>query len=191
MQETLRRSHSRYTTLVLALYYLFKIRPHLPQDQIYEHLDDAHSTRVLWCGRRMFLSALILASKYLQDRNYSARGWSKISGLSASEITENEHAFVKAIQWNLYVTHTTFERWSDVLLGNVSLKEDTPSAIYLRLSPKRRPWKLLVSKLEPDLSNVDDIHVADQASDCEAGNIEGSSNIAVLEIQLSNSICAA
>src|SRR3954471_6043261 len=74
IQETLRRSRTSYSTLQVALYYLILIKPHVPKhDFTMEQPDDVHSIRALQCGRRMFLAALILASKYLQDRNYSTR----------------------------------------------------------------------------------------------------------------------
>ncbi len=63
---------------------------------------DSPASRALQCGRRMFLAALILASKWLQDRNYSARAWSKISGLQVSEINDNERAFLAAVNWKLH-----------------------------------------------------------------------------------------
>jgi hypothetical protein len=45
--------------------------------------------RAMHCGRRMLLTALILASKYLQDHSYSALEWSQISGFNTSEINRN------------------------------------------------------------------------------------------------------
>jgi len=35
----------------------------------------------LLCPRRTFLAALILASKFIQDKCYSNRAWAKLSGL--------------------------------------------------------------------------------------------------------------
>jgi len=69
----------------------------------------------LLCGRRMFLSSLILASKYLQDRNYSNKAWSKISGLSLKEINENELVFLKLIDWELHLKFDDFKRWTERL----------------------------------------------------------------------------
>ncbi|KAG0287524.1 hypothetical protein BGZ97_007077 [Linnemannia gamsii] len=57
------------------------------------------------CGRRMFLAALILASKFQQDRTYSNKAWSKISGLPVSEINLNEIAFLALIDYRLFVSH--------------------------------------------------------------------------------------
>jgi hypothetical protein len=116
----------------------------------------------------MFLSALILASKYLQDRNYSARAWSMISGLSTLEINQNERAFVEAIHWDLCITETTFQQWTNVLLRMISSKEDSPCTAFWGPDPVTNQWKLLVSKLEPYLSNFDDIHMADRSSDADS-----------------------
>ncbi|KAG0157341.1 hypothetical protein PDIDSM_4526 [Penicillium digitatum] len=98
IQETLRRSRTSYSTLQVALYYLIKIKAHVPtHDFTKEQYGDQSPSRAMQCGRRMFLAALILASKYLQDRNYSARAWSKISGLNTLEINQNELMFLKAL----------------------------------------------------------------------------------------------
>ncbi|RMZ90226.1 hypothetical protein DV736_g2535, partial [Chaetothyriales sp. CBS 134916] len=123
--ETLRRSKTSYSTLQIALYYLILLKPNLP------HLDftkeqpgsstaspgkDAHGCRAMQCGRRMFLSALILASKYIQDRNYSTRAWSKISGLRIPEINENERQYLCLINYSLHIKQATFENWSKAVL---------------------------------------------------------------------------
>ncbi|PSR93844.1 cyclin PHO80-like protein, partial [Coniella lustricola] len=114
IQETLRRSRTSYSTLQVALYYLVLIKDRLPdRDFTMEQIDDCHSSRALQCGRRMFLAALILASKYLQDRNYSARAWSKISGLNTNEINQNEMAFLLAVNWKLHITEQVYHRWTD------------------------------------------------------------------------------
>src|SRR5690348_10878551 len=114
IQETLRRSRTSFSTLQVALYYLILIKAHVPRwDFTMEQRDDSPSSRALQCGRRMFLAALILASKYLQDRNYSARAWSRISGLDTLEINQNEMAFLLAVNWNLHVTEEIYKRWAD------------------------------------------------------------------------------
>ncbi|KAK9463750.1 uncharacterized protein V1516DRAFT_603471, partial [Lipomyces oligophaga] len=107
IEETLRRSRTSYSTLQVALYYLFLLRPQVQEPGRVEG--------GLQCGRRAFLTSLMLASKYLQDKNYSARAWSKISGLSTSEINMNELAFLSALEWRLHVPEEVYERWSAVL----------------------------------------------------------------------------
>lgn len=57
----------------------------------------------LLCPRRAFLAALILASKFLQDRCYSNRAWAKLSGLPPREVGRCERALGDALQWRLWV----------------------------------------------------------------------------------------
>ncbi|PFH53801.1 hypothetical protein AMATHDRAFT_1027 [Amanita thiersii Skay4041] len=57
----------------------------------------------LLCPRRSFLAALILASKFTQDKCYSNRAWAKLSGLSPREIGRCERALGEALEWRLWV----------------------------------------------------------------------------------------
>ncbi|KAK4995069.1 hypothetical protein LTR28_000651 [Elasticomyces elasticus] len=68
----------------------------------------------------MFLAALILASKYLQDRNFSAKAWSKMSGLKVCEINLNEMAFLRTVDWKLHIPGKLFQRWTEIVLRSGS-----------------------------------------------------------------------
>lgn len=159
IQETLRRSRTSYSTLQVALYYLLLIRPHVPKhDFTMEQPEDAHSIRALQCGRRMFLAALILASKYLQDRNYSARAWSKISGLNTQEINQNEMAFLLAVNWRLHIADDVFQRWTDIVLKYMPSHPPSPGASPYHSPPDlSASWKSIILELNPELDNVDGI----------------------------------
>ncbi|KAF4624913.1 hypothetical protein G7Y89_g13256 [Cudoniella acicularis] len=158
IQETLRRSRTSYSTLQVALYYLILIKPHVPKhDFTMEQPDDAHSIRALQCGRRMFLSALILASKYLQDRNYSARAWSKISGLNTLEINQNEMAFLLAVNWQLHITDAVFQRWTDIVLKYTPTQPPSPGSACPRLAEQSADWKSIILRLNPELDNIEGI----------------------------------
>lgn len=149
IQETLRRSRTSYSTLQVALYYLIMIKPFVPShDFTMEQPRDQPCSRAMQCGRRMFLAALILASKYLQDRNYSARAWSKISGLNTTEINQNELAFLKAVQWRLHISEPIFQRWTDIVL------KYTPPAGG-SLSGECLSWRSIIPLLTPELDTVD------------------------------------
>lgn len=159
IQETLRRSRTSYYTLQVALYYLILIKPHVPKhDFTMEQPEDAHAIRALQCGRRMFLAALILASKYLQDRNYSARAWSKISGLNTQEINQNEMAFLLAVNWRLHITDDIFQRWTDIVLKYTPSLPPSPGAMSSRAGADlSASWKSIILELNPELDNVDGI----------------------------------
>jgi len=60
----------------------------------------------LLCPRRTFLASLILASKFMQDKCYSNRAWSKLSGIPARELSCCERALGDALNWRLWVGKT-------------------------------------------------------------------------------------
>ena len=168
IQEVLKRSKASYSTLQVALYYLVLIRPHVPKhDFTHEQPENSAAYFSLQCGRRMFIAALILASKYLQDRNFSASGWSKISGLSTWDLNVNEMAFLKAIDWKLHVPDILFNRWTDIVLKYSPSSHQGP-----RSSP--RPilsWKEVVLRLTPQLDTIDfDSELSDDSGYCSPGS---------------------
>lgn len=166
IQETLRRSRTSYSTLQVALYYLILIKPHVPKANCAtDRYDDSFADQALQCGRRMFLAALILASKYLQDRNYSARAWSKISGLNTQEINQNEIAFLLAVNWKLHITDDIFRRWTDIVLKfTPSPLPPSPGAVSPTYVQQMANWKQLILSLEPQLMNVHGLVSAVQVS---------------------------
>ncbi|KAM4064883.1 cyclin domain-containing protein [Hirsutella rhossiliensis] len=166
IQETLRRSRTSYSTLQVALYYLILIKPHVPKHNFTtEQPDDRVADRALQCGRRMFLSALILASKYLQDRNYSARAWSKISGLNTHEINQNEMAFLLAVNWKLHIADDVFHRWTDIVLKCTPPPfPPSPGGTSQFLAHQTADWKHIILRLDPELTNVECLIAAPQPS---------------------------
>ncbi|KDE08926.1 hypothetical protein MVLG_01019 [Microbotryum lychnidis-dioicae p1A1 Lamole] len=88
---------------------------HVVSDETrFAQLAESQQSPVL-CGRRMFLAALIAASKYLQDRNYSNRAWARISGLPVLEVNANERAFLVMIEFSLHLDASDFCRWTQRL----------------------------------------------------------------------------
>lgn len=155
IEETLRRSRTSYSTLQVALYYLVLIKPFVPpQRRANEHNTDCPAGRALMCGRRMFLAALILASKYLQDRNYSAKAWSKMSGLRVCEINANERIFLSKINWKLHVAKPLFDRWTEIVLRYTPSAYPPPSPPGDAIAIGVSCWKTLVPVLTPDLDDI-------------------------------------
>ncbi|KAK6508073.1 hypothetical protein TWF506_010179 [Arthrobotrys conoides] len=152
IQETLRRSRTSYSTLQVALYYLFVIRAFIPIDEAALQLSDFCSdVRALQCGRRMFLAALILASKYLQDRNYSARAWSKISGLNITEINTNELAFLTTVNWKLHISDHIFDRWTKIVLKCTPTTSILPAKASAHCNFASNRWIRIFSQLNGSL----------------------------------------
>ncbi len=114
IQNTLHRSRTSSSTLQVALYHCHLIKSHVPTyDFNSEQPDHCRSGQAIQCGRCMFLAALVLASKYLQDRNYPARVWSEISGFNMLNINQNEVTFPLAVNWKLHVTEKAYRSWVD------------------------------------------------------------------------------
>ena len=153
IEETLRRSRTSYSTLQVALYYLVLIKPYVPKsDFTQEQRVDCPASRALMCGRRMFLAALILASKYLQDRNYSAKAWSKMSGLKVPEININERTFLKKISWKLHIRDPIFKRWTEIVLKYTP--DTNPPSPDQTFSIPPPTWRSIVPLLTAELDNV-------------------------------------
>ncbi|KAH0537774.1 hypothetical protein GP486_008814, partial [Trichoglossum hirsutum] len=135
-----------------------------------EQPEDGQALRALQCGRRMFLAALILASKYLQDRNYSARAWSKISGLNTQEINLNEMTFLSAVNWRLHISETVFQRWTDIVLKYTpsAPPPSSPSSSPFRVEENSTDWSSVIPMLNADLDTVE-VDDANPASGCGVG----------------------
>jgi hypothetical protein len=114
IQETLKRSRSSYSAFQVSLYYLICVKPRVLE--LRKQKKGGCDSGVLRCGRRTFLSLLILASKYLQDRNYSMGAWSKISGLTVKELAGNELQVLSAVDWNVYVPSAIYAKWTGILM---------------------------------------------------------------------------
>ncbi|CAG8752834.1 7979_t:CDS:1 [Cetraspora pellucida] len=116
IQETLRRSRISWYTLQMALFYLLRIKHKIATLEV--EITDNKSDPAA-CGRRMFLASLIIASKYLQERNYANSAWSKICGLSVTDINEIERRFLILIDYNLFIKDNIFNNWTNVLKSHI------------------------------------------------------------------------
>lgn len=143
IQEVLKRSRTTYSTLQTALFYLFRARPAILSQLYYTSsgvvappsppaLENntvemgggyfAWQDAYIHCGRRMFLAALVTASKFVQDKTYRNSTWAKIAGLPVAEINAAERIFLNLINYRLYIAQSTFERWHHLLHMHVEAR---------------------------------------------------------------------
>jgi hypothetical protein len=116
--EILKRSGASYSMLQLALFYLFRIKKLVALP--------------IYCGRRMFLAALMLASKYLNDKNYKNKTWAAIACLDVKEINAAEMIFLKLIDYQLHVNKPLYDNWISVLHDHIQKKK-----VYLQQQQKQ------------------------------------------------------
>ncbi|KAJ4285960.1 PHO85 cyclin-5 [Kalmusia sp. IMI 367209] len=110
IKDVLHRARASYYSLSLALYYVVLLHTHLKRHQ------DGAPQGALRCGRRMFLAAMVVASKNLNDYDFHFGLWSRVSGLRAREIHAHELTFLTAVDWNVHVTRATWDKWQDMIL---------------------------------------------------------------------------
>lgn len=134
VRETLRRGRTSCSTLQAALLYCVRLGEAAKQSRqmslkestraagVQVEVETQPSSALLGmtkeelclvrCPRRMFLASIMVASKFVQDRTYSNRAWSKISGLPVKDLGKLERAFLKAIDYRLVVSEGEWEQWT-------------------------------------------------------------------------------
>ena len=60
---------------------------------------------------RMFCTAVVLASKYLDDKTYTNKSWSKITGIRIEELNRMEREFLTLLNFQLAVKEIDFIEW--------------------------------------------------------------------------------
>ena len=154
IREICRRSRASYSTLKLALYYLILLKGVLStlevtceQPRESDIANPAFRGQLLLgqtarpkgcvemqCGRRMFVSALMLATKYLQDSSLDVEAWGKISQLSFAELNHNEKAYLRSIAYRLYLKKEYFDNWSQIVLELGRVEKMKSESDYLNLN---------------------------------------------------------
>ncbi|KAI8991006.1 hypothetical protein BDF20DRAFT_842175 [Mycotypha africana] len=137
VRHLLKRSRATRSTLQLAIFYLFRIRPHIGQRSQYDS--------IVKCGRRMFLAALICAHKYLYDNTFTNASWAKISKLSPREINHAERALLEMLDYKLFVPVELYQKFES------QLKEAMPKQV---VSPSSSPSSVQNSPLPRTSSPV-------------------------------------
>lgn len=107
--------------LQLSLFYIFRVKRVVQSKLRLATTERRYRDDLMCCGRRMFLASLMVASKYIHDKSYRNKAWAEASGLTCAEINASELAFLQMIDYRLYVSKTTFEKWYDML--NQRLKQ--------------------------------------------------------------------
>ncbi|KAI8640267.1 hypothetical protein BD408DRAFT_348384 [Parasitella parasitica] len=120
VRHLLKRSRATRSTLQLAIFYLFRIRPHIAKRSQFDP--------IVKCGRRMFLAALICAHKYLYDNTFTNASWAKISKLPVKEINCAERSLLEMLDYRLFVSTELYQKFES------QLKEAMPANLQTNTS---------------------------------------------------------
>eukprot|EP00961_Rhodomonas_salina_P035727 480508-Rhodomonas_salina.1 len=84
--------------------------------------------------QRFYLVSVMVSAKHWEDIYFSNKHWAKIGGVSLAEINLLELEFLKAMNWELYVSFGEYEAFSATILDWQPLqKAVTP----IEMKPKR------------------------------------------------------
>lgn len=125
VREVLRRSKSNSKSTVLAFTYFNKIYDsQLGRDKLPEFAR---------CSKRVFLSCLILANKFLNDNSFTMKTWTMISGLKQKDLCLMERWCLDRLDYKLLVAETEYAVFENRLFatGNKRMRSEEESGTGL------------------------------------------------------------
>jgi hypothetical protein len=90
--------------------------------------------------KRIFMIAVMTASKVIYDQHSSNLAWAKFSGLSNNEINDYELLFLQILDYKLFIPVNTFQYWS-CLLTHSCIIYDSKLAAMLSIDSYCRSMK--------------------------------------------------
>ncbi|KAK7040563.1 cyclin N-terminal domain-containing protein [Favolaschia claudopus] len=113
VQTVLSRAEVPTPTLLVALVYVARARTHLS------------IALEQWALERVFLGALIVASKYTQDSTLRNVHWAMVTGVfGRRDIGRIEREFLEVLDWELAVRESDIVELWEALAGAVPVKDD-------------------------------------------------------------------
>lgn len=64
---------------------------------------------------RLFIVALMLANKFLDDNTFTNKTWSEVSGMKIKDVNIMESEFLEALDYNLFVRSDDYNIWKQLL----------------------------------------------------------------------------
>ena len=98
-------------------------------------------------ARQVFLASVVLAAKFVTDRSYSCKAWSKLSGNAVRDVVRAEREVLAALGWNLWIGTEPQPTQAEALLDTEPVVP--ANGVFV---PKDKP---LVTFLEPPASDSD------------------------------------
>lgn len=110
VERILKYTHIEESTLIIALIYIDRLCE--KQNLI---LTDNNIHRIVFC-------AIVLAIKYNEDDYYSNSYYSKVGGVTVSELNTFEIEFVKMIKYNCFIKSDVFDKYK-IYLSHYQIKK--------------------------------------------------------------------
>ncbi|CAK5266242.1 unnamed protein product [Mycena citricolor] len=137
-----RHTHRKFTAFVQRVLAHAKVRPAAALVTLvyvaraHPHLSIAHEE---WALERVFLGALVAASKYTQDSTLKNAHWARVSGLfDVHDVGRIEREFLEVLDWELGVREEeVVVHWAGILGESARQRErrDLRENLAVQLSP--------------------------------------------------------
>lgn len=105
LQRLLRYMYCSDECYVLALIYLDRIRERTTWLEV--------NSRSI---HRLFLTGVVVAAKFFEDKYYKNSYYCKVGGISNQELNSLEYNFLRYLDFNLYVSEDEYTRYFDTLM---------------------------------------------------------------------------
>ncbi|KAJ7585353.1 cyclin-domain-containing protein [Mycena floridula] len=112
VQKLLETTQVSQSVIVLSLHYIYRLK----ERNRWTPAQDGSEFRIAVAG-------LMMANKFLDDNTYTNKTWSEVSGITLVEINRMEREFLSGVDFNLFVSKSTYESWLNLLKGLVFAKE--------------------------------------------------------------------
>jgi len=143
IQSMIQSTNLSLPSLLLALYYIYKLKNNLPKTL----------SKNIGSEYRLFIVSLILSNKFLDDHTFTTKTWSELSGLSIIELNIMEREFLIGLDYKMFVSHEEFLQWKDYLSQcyflNDSIIPPAPSPVSSRRTPSPKPYHRRSSLPQP------------------------------------------
>ncbi|KAJ2159810.1 hypothetical protein GGF46_002750 [Coemansia sp. RSA 552] len=117
--ELLRSTQISMPIVMLALLYVNRFKRKFP------HLHGGNGSEY-----RMFVVALMLASKSLEDNTFTTQTWSEVSHLPARELAIMQRELLTALDHRLHVTEADYSAWIEklqmIIVGGTGIQMSQP-----------------------------------------------------------------
>ncbi|KAH8079440.1 hypothetical protein BXZ70DRAFT_650534 [Cristinia sonorae] len=146
-------SETRVPILLVALVYIERAKAYLRISQN------------AWAHERVFMGALIVAHKYLNDISIKNRHWSSCTGIfSPKDVSRIEREFLEVLDFELGFTESDILYHYAPLMALTSLRHHTP---HLRAqTPLREPSSPSTSSPYEMLFEIEDLSDSEDGSSC-------------------------
>jgi len=164
VSNILERAESTVSDILVTLVYIQRARPYLSIQT------------EQWALHRVFLGALIIASKYTNDSTLKNIHWAMVSGtFGKRDIGRIEREFIEVVDWELAVTEADLLAVRDTLVHLLPAKPASALPLLIKNVGVSPPSSPVTSEYSPESDSSESSHWSDDESDSDSHSTPATS----------------